>query len=78
VSNPDDGGASGGSKAPELTPVEEPEAKDTDLKRSSQELVRSPKRQSSTVYEKVCAKLSRSLSSSASLQKENRKPTQGE
>ena len=43
--------------ASKMPPVEEPEE---DLK------LRSPKRQSSTVYEKVCAKLSRSLTSSVS------------
>ena len=47
--------------ASKMPPVEEPETEDqSDLK------LRSPKRQSSTVYEKVCAKLSRSLTSSVS------------
>lgn len=47
--------------AHDLTPVEEPEPKAT----SAGVIIRSPKRQSSTVYERVRAKLSRSLSSSS-------------
>ncbi len=64
-------------KPAELTPVEEPEPRDSHSNSSlnnslssnsnaSSSLNRSPKRQSSTVYEKVCAKLSRSLTSSTS------------
>ena len=53
--------ASAAAAASKMPPVEEPETQDqSDLK------LRSPKRQSSTVYEKVCAKLSRSLTSSVS------------
>ena len=45
-----------------LTPVEEPEVLQPSREQtaSSANELRSPKRQSSTVYEKVCAKLSRS------------------
>ena len=60
--------AGGGGATPkptsELTPIEEPEKNGGMSANSS--LNRSPKRQSSTVYEKVCAKLSRSLTSSTS------------